>query len=50
MNDAKKNIESLIAKAGLAEKSEDAMRFSQAAVNAANALIVLQNIEHNAKN
>lgn len=31
-------IESLISKATKAEKSDDAMRFSQAAVNAANAL------------
>ena len=36
-----KNIETLIKKAASAEKSEDAMRFSQAACNAANALIVV---------
>jgi len=45
MTDAFKNIESLIVKAAAADKSDDAMRFSQAAVNAANALIVLENIK-----
>ena len=40
MNDElKKHVETLIEKAAQAEKSEDAMRFSQAALNAANALI-----------
>ncbi len=34
----KECIETLIKKAAEAEKSDDAMRFSQAAVNAANAL------------
>jgi len=34
----------LINKSALAEKSEDAMRFSQAACNAANALAVLRNL------
>lgn len=37
----KKEIEILIKKAANAEKSEDAMRFSQAACNAANALLGL---------
>lgn len=36
--DSKTNVEKLIDKAAEAEKSEDAMRFSQAACNAANAL------------
>lgn len=34
----KTNVEKLIDKAANAEKSDDAMRFSQAATNAANAL------------
>ena len=34
-----KHIERLIKKAAEADKSEDAMRFSQAALNAANAFI-----------
>lgn len=36
--DLKKQIESLIAKSEKAEKSEDALRFSQAALNSANAV------------
>ena len=38
-------VEELIAKASKSEKSEDAMRFSQAAYNAANALSTLKNAE-----
>ena len=45
MTDIKTQIEALVAKAGKAEKSEDALRFSQAATNAANALAVLDNIQ-----
>lgn len=41
----KKHVEALIAKASRAEKSEDAMRFSQAAGNAANALCLLLQIQ-----
>lgn len=41
MSDQKKEIESLITKAAEATKSEDALRFSQAALNAANALCSL---------
>lgn len=41
MTELKPHIETLIAKAAEAEKSEDAMRFSQAAVNAANAMCAL---------
>jgi hypothetical protein len=37
----KKQVESMIAKAEKAEKSEDALRFSQAALNAANAMCSL---------
>lgn len=36
------HVEELIRKAGEANDSGDAMRFSQAAVNAANALLVLK--------
>jgi hypothetical protein len=41
----KENVEQLITKAAKAEKSEDAMRFSQAACNAANAICALRNAE-----
>lgn len=36
-----KHVEELIAKAAKAEKSDDAMKFSQAACNAANAMCSL---------
>jgi hypothetical protein len=39
--DLKNHVEILLAKAANAEKSDDAMRFSQAAANAANALCAL---------
>ena len=45
MNEIQKYVEELAKKASEAEKSEDAMRFSQAACNAANALAVLKNIK-----
>ncbi len=38
-------VKELIARAAKAEKSEDAMRFSQAACNCANALASLANTE-----
>lgn len=38
MKDEKSKVDQLISKAAESDKSEDAMRFSQAAVNAANAL------------
>lgn len=41
MSEMTKQIEELIAKAASAVKSDDAMRFSQAACNAANALATL---------
>jgi hypothetical protein len=41
---SKEQIESLITKAERAEKSEDALRFSQAALNAANALCSLGSV------
>ncbi len=43
--DRETEIELLIEKAAKAEKSEDAMRFSQAAVNAANALCALKVVQ-----
>ncbi len=42
MADKGKAVETLIDKAAKAEKSEDSMRFSQAACNAANALCALK--------
>lgn len=45
MTDIAKNVEELIAKAAKAEKSEDAMRFSQAATNAANAMMCLESVK-----
>lgn len=42
MSDLRKHAESMIEKAGKAEKSEDALRFSQAALNAANAMCALK--------
>jgi hypothetical protein len=41
----REEIESLIDKAAKAEKSEDALRFSQAACNAANAACCMVNTE-----
>ena len=45
MTDIAKNVEELITKAAKAEKSEDAMRFSQAATNSANALMCLESLK-----
>ena len=41
MADMKTHVEAMIKKAAEADKSEDAMRFSQAACNAANAMCAL---------
>ena len=41
MDDKQKEVQKLIEKAAEAEKSEDAMRFSQAACNCANAMCAL---------
>jgi hypothetical protein len=41
IDDKRKEVEDLIDKAAKAEKSEDALRFSQAACNAANAMCSL---------
>lgn len=45
MSEMRKEVEALITKAAKAEKSEDAMRFSQAASNAANALCAIKTAE-----
>lgn len=45
MDDTKKQVEQLIKKASEAADSGDAMRFSQAAVNAANAMAVLSSLK-----
>lgn len=42
MNDKSKEVELLIEKAAKAIKSEDALRFSQAACNAANAMCAVK--------
>ena len=47
--DKRTEVETLIDKAAKAERSEDAMRFSQAACNAANALCALKVVETGAK-
>lgn len=45
MDSMRKQIEKLVDKAAGAERSEDAMRFSQAALNAAHAAQVLATVE-----
>ena len=45
MSDLRKCVESLIEKAGESEKSDDALKFSQAATNAANAMCALKAAE-----
>ena len=45
MSDSKKKIADLIDKAAAATESGDAMRFSQAALNAANAVVGLASME-----
>ena len=50
MNDKNKEIEVLIDKAAKSEKSDDALRFSQAACNAANAVMCAVNTEQARKN
>jgi len=44
--DVVKEIESLVKKAEQAEKSDDALKFSQAACNAANAMACVQNTKN----
>jgi hypothetical protein len=45
MNDSKKHVEELIAKAARADDPADAMKLSQAALNAANAIHSLKLME-----
>ena len=45
MSDLKKQVVTLIEKAGESEKSDDALKFSQAATNAANAMCALKQAE-----
>ena len=42
MSEMQTHVETMVKKAAEAEKSEDAMRFSQAACNAANAMCALK--------
>jgi len=49
MTEITKHIENLVKKAAEAEKSDDAMRFSQAACNAGNALATLDHVKRNEK-
>ncbi len=42
---SKENVKTLLDKAAKSEKSDDAMKFSQAACNAANALCALKTAE-----
>ena len=43
--DVSEEVESLVKKAAAAEKSDDALKFSQAACNAANAMACLRTIQ-----
>lgn len=45
MTNTSDNVVALIERARRAEKSEDAMRFAQAATNAANALMCLESLK-----
>lgn len=45
MTEAKKHVEDMIKKAGESTKPDDAMKFSQAALNAANAMCSLKVVE-----
>jgi hypothetical protein len=45
MSDKTKEVEALIDKAAKSEKSDDALRFSQAACNAANAMCAMKAAE-----
>ena len=42
MTEVQKHVEDMIAKAAKADRADDAMKFSQAALNAANALCSLR--------
>ncbi len=43
--DLQKQVESMIKKAGESDKADDAMKYSQAALNAANAIIGLDGMK-----
>lgn len=45
MSEMKKHVESMIEKAAKADDSADAMRFSQAALNATNAIMGLADVD-----
>ena len=45
MDELKSYVEELVKKASKADKSEDAMRFSQSACNVCNVMAVLDNIK-----
>lgn len=49
MNELVRAVESMIQKAAKAEKSDDALKFSQAACNAANAMCSLNHAKSEAK-
>lgn len=49
MTDMTRHIEELVSKAATAETSDDAMRFSQAACNAANAMCALTQAKRDTK-
>ena len=46
MTDQKVHVEAMIKKAAEADKADDAMKFAQAALNAANAIIGLDNMKN----
>ncbi len=47
MSEQRNHVEALIKKAGEADKADDALKFSQAATNAANAMCALKTAEGN---
>lgn len=49
MSDVEKHVETLVKKAAESGDSSDAMRFSQAAVNASNAALNLQSLRKSGK-
>jgi hypothetical protein len=49
MTELKTHVENMVTKAAQADKSEDAMRFAQAALNAANAVIGMAVMERDIK-
>lgn len=49
MSDLKANVESMIQKAASSDKPDDAMKFAQAALNAANAMCSLESATKTSK-